>query len=304
MTAINAINSAISKGRDLAATAGVVGQALDAFGIPNPISGALNTLFGNGTGLGAGDNRRDLNNFISTVSKLNGFSRPNHFYVEIAPPIVMRDKTDDLRTLPFLCESANLPGVALATSEIRRYGYGPTEKKPYAPIFVDTSMTFLVDGSGLIQNFFYKWMNSIVKFDSMPWGNGVQAGGKTLFPFEVNYKEQYATDIIITTVDDANNDIVTVRLTEAYPIFMGDVSLSWADTDSISRLPITFAYFNWKIENINYSQLQKERSPGLIQNLLKVGTAIQVLADIKKPNNVADVINVVNNSKIALGAFR
>ena len=120
-------------------------------------------------------------------------------------------------------------------------------------------------------------------------------------PFEVNYKEQYATDILITTVDEANNDIINVRLTKAFPVFMGDISLGWNDTDSIARLPITFTYYNWKIENININQLTENRSPGLVQSLLKASTAIQTLSTLRKPNNVADIVNVVNNTKLAIG---
>jgi len=299
-TAAQAINSAISKGRD---AIGAVNAIADLPGVPNGIKTAIGSLFGTGGGVPTGQNRRDLNNFLGTVSKLRGFSRPAYFYVEIAPPLMMRGDSDSARSLSLLCESANLPGVSLATSDIRRYGYGPIEKKPYAPIFVDTTLTFFADASGLVQKFFYKWMNGIVKFDEMPYGPLGQVGANQLAPFEVNYKEQYSTDILVTTVDESNNDIITVRFTEAFPFFMGDISLGWGDTDSISRLPVTFTYFNWKIENININQLAGTQAPGLIQNLLKVGTAIQTLASIKKPNNVADVLNVVNNAKIAIGGL-
>lgn len=304
MTAINAINSAISKTRDAVGSAAAIGDAVSNLpGVPDGLRNAIGSLFGTGRGLPPSQNRRDLNNFLGTASKLRGFARPSQFYIEIRPPYMMRDETENARTLAFLCESANLPGVSLATTDIRRYGYGPVERKPYAPIFVDTTMTFLTDASGLVQKFFYKWMNGIVKFDETVFGPVGQAGLSTIAPFEVNYKNQYSTDILVTTVDEVNNDIINVRFTEAYPIFMGDVNLGWGDTDSISRLPITFTFFNWKIEKININQLQERRSPGAIQSLLKVGTAIQTLATLRKPNNVADVINVVNNAKIAIGGL-
>jgi hypothetical protein len=300
-TASDSINRVISKGRDALGAAAAIA---DLPGVPAGIKNAVGSLFGLTGGLTPSQNRRDLNNFLGTISKVKGFTRPAYFYVEIAPPYMMRDESETARNLTFLCESANLPGVSLATSEIRRYGYGPVERKPYAPIFVDTTMTFFADASGIVQKFFYKWMNGIVKFDELPFGPIGQIGAYPLAPFEVNYKDQYKADILITTVDEANNDIVNVRFRDAYPIFMGDINLGWGDTDSISRLPITFTYFNWKIEKININQLQSTRSPGLIQNLLKVGTAIQTLATLRKPNNVADIINVVNNTKIALGGLR
>ena len=299
-TASESINSFISKSRDVAGSANAL---LDLPGVPSELRNAVGSLFGTGRGLAPGQNRRDLNNFLGTVSKLKGFTRPSYFYVEISTPRMMTRDSNSARTLAFLCETANLPGVSLATTDIRRYGYGPFERKPHSPAFVDMTMSFFVDASGLVQKFFYKWINGIVKFDELPFGPVGQTQTTKLAPFEVNYKENYKADILITTVDESNNDIVNVRLRDAYPIFMGDVNLGWGDNDSISRLPITFTYYNWKIENININQLQETRSPGLIQSLIKTGTAIQTLASIRKPNNVADVINVVNNAKIALGGI-
>lgn len=300
MAISNSINGLISKGRDVAGTANAL---VDLPGIPDGVRNSVRSLFGTGTGLPPSRNRRDLNNFLSTASKLNGFTRPSYFYIEIAPPPMLVSERDTMRNLAFLSESANLPGVSFATSEVRRYGYGATERKPYAPIFVDTNISFFVDGSGLIQKFFYKWMNGIVKFDETVNGKGATYGRNTLQPFEVNYKDQYATDILITTVDENNNDIVNVRLTKAFPIFMGDISLGWNDTDSIARLPITFSYYNWKIENINVNQVSENRKPGVVQSLIKASTALQTLSTLRKPNNVADIINVVNNTKLAIGGL-
>ncbi len=300
MSASKALNGVISKGRDIAGTANAL---VDLPGVPESVKESVRSLFGTGKGLKPSQNRRDLNNFLANTSKLNGFTRPSYFYVEIAPPPMLTDESTTARNLAFLSESTNLPGVALATTEIRRYGYGPTERKPYAPIFVDTNMSFFVDGAGTIQKFFYKWMNGIVKFDETVNGRGARYGTNILQPFEVNYKDQYATDILITTVDESNNDIINVRLTKAFPIFMGDISLSWGESDSIARLPITFTYYNWKIEKINVNQVQENRKPGLIQSLIKASTALQTLATIRKPNGVADIINVVGKTKSAIGGL-
>lgn len=294
------IGGIIAKGRN---AAGIANNLVDLPGIPSGVRDSVRSLFGTGTGLKPSQNRRDLNNFLATTSKLNGFTRPSYFYIEIAPPQMLLRDADSARTLTFLSESANLPGVALATSDVRRYGYGPTERKPYAPIFVDTNISFFVDGTGLVQKFFYKWMNGIVKFDETVNGSGATYGRFNIQPFEVNYKDQYSTDILITTVDEANNDIINVRLTRAFPIFMGDVSLGWNDTDNIARLPMTFTYYNWKIEKINVNQVSENRKPGLVQKLIKAGTALQTLASLRKPRNVADILNVVNNSKIAIGGL-
>ena len=266
-------------------------------GMPSGIKDALDVLTGGNKGLAPKDNRRDMNNFLSTINRYNGLTRPSYFYIEIAPPKCMKFRASEASDLAFLAESANLPGVALATSEIRRYGYGPTEKKPYAPVFTDTTLSFMVDGQGMIQKFFASWLGSIVHFSQTPSGKSYMTGDNMLDPFEVNFKDQYETDILITTVNDNNDDIITYRFKRAFPIFMGDVALSWADSDSIARLPITFTFYNWSIENLNMNQLrQAGPNSGLLQKALSVGTAIQTLASLRKPTGVADIINTVGNT--------
>jgi hypothetical protein len=254
----------------------------------------------------APDSLSDINKFRSTISAKNGLLRTNKFYVEIGPPPMMAGAGNEVaKIIPFLTEATNVPGMSLATSEIRRYGYGPIERKPYAPVFTDQTFTFLGDGTGQVHQFFYSWMNGIVKSDRMPYSSfGVGYNG--LRPFEVEYKSEYATDIRITVLDEANKKVIVVILHEAYPIFMGDTALSWADNDNIMRFPVTFTFFNWSLEEIDLSGLLDSGGGGnlsLLQRILKVGSAIQTISSIRKPTGVADVINIVNNSKIAIGGL-
>lgn len=249
------------------------------------------------------DSLTDINKFRSAISKNNGMLRNNHFYVEIYPPRMMGFQTETTKLIPFLCEAASLPGMSLATSEIRRYGYGPIERKPYLPIFTDQNFTFLGDGTGSVHRFFYDWMNGIVKSDRAPYSVfGVGYNGSR--PFEIAFKEDYATDIKITVLDDSNKKVIVLTLHEAYPLFMGDIAMNWSDNDNLMRVPVSITYFNWSLEEIDIGALLEQPGQGnlsLFQKILKVGTAVQTLATIRKPTGIADVVNVVNNSKIAVG---
>lgn len=252
---------------------------------------------------------RGLNLMLSKLNKLNGVSRPSLFYVKINPPLFLNAVGKVTEDLQFLTESCSLPGISLATTDIRRFGYGPTEKKPYAPIFTDQTMTFLGDGRGTVHKFFYQWLNGMVKFNSPNGDTSLTVKGSAygVPTFEVAYKTQYRTDIEIVTYDELHRQIIIVKMYDAYPIFMGDVALNWNDTDSIMRIPITFSYFNWERTNISIDYTAGEKptdnSLSLLQKLNKVGNAIQTLSTIRKPRNVADVINAVNNSQIAVGKF-
>lgn len=284
------LSDIFSKGRDVAGAANAVRDYL-----PPQITTAIDSVLGaNILPLGA---RKGINGFRSTINNLGGMQRSNHFYVTIPNPRILTGDIGPI-LLPFLTDTINLPGVSLATTDVRRYGVGPIERKPYAPIFTDTQMSFYGDGSGTVHKFFYKWLNGIVKFD-----NGVHGkpGYNGLRPFEVEYKKDYAVDIILTTVDEKERKLMEFKLYDAYPIALGDINMSWADTDGYIKIPVTFTFNRWKRTDISLDIDEEFAGLSTIQKILKAGSAIQTLASLKKPGNVADIINVVNNSKIAVG---
>ena len=283
-----------TRGREVAGGANALREYL-----PSEITNGIDSIFG-GNILPVGV-RKGISGFRSTINSLNGLQKPNHFYVTIPNPSIMMGDIGPI-LLPFLTESANIPGISLATSDIRRHGYGVIEKKPYAPIFVDQQMTFLGDASGVVHKFFYQWMNGIVKFDGHANGrrgfNGASA-------FEVEYKKRYAVDITISAIDEVDRKIMEVKLFEAFPIAMGDINLNWSDTDSYVRIPITFTFKNWKRTDISLDLdelLGEDLSP--VQRILKAGTAIQTLSKIRRPSNVSDINNIVNGSKTAIGSIK
>ena len=289
-----ALNNLFTAATNIGGAAGALREYL-----PQEITNGIDSILGaNILPLGA---RKGIQGFRSRIDNLGGLQRPNLFYVTIPNPRILQGDIGPI-LLPFLTESAALPGVSLATSDVRRYGYGPNEKKPYVPIFTDMNMTFLGDNSGTVHKFFYKWMNGIVKFDEFPNGKSGYNGVK---PFEVEYKRAYATDITITCVDEVEKNLIEIKLYDAYPIFMGDVSLNWNDTDSVARIPIGFTYYKWKRTDISInleSILGEDLSP--VQRLLKAGTAIQALSKVRKPQNINDILSVVNNSKQAVGNIK
>lgn len=300
MAISDSINGVISKGFGVAGAVSAVAPIL-----PEPLRKSLNSVFGFG---GTGPTgRKNIAGFLSAVNKYQGLARTNHFYVSVpTPPVVATlggSERLTSREIPFLCESASLPGVSLATSEVRRYGSGVIEKKPYAPIFTDQAFTFYGDNTGAVHKFFYSWLNGIVKYDErIPVG---RMGKNNAFPFEVEYKTEYAVDITITCINEADQTISEVVLQDAYPIFLGDVSLSWSENDSFVKFPVTFTYYNWKLTtmNVNAAIRSPQNNLSTIQRLVKAGTAIQTLATLRRPSGVADIVNVIGNSRIALGGL-
>jgi len=229
-------------------------------------------------------------------------------YVTFTPPKVfgILDNPQDNAAVNLLCqhraESFPQPGVSLATSEVRRYGIGPIERKPYVPLFLDVGLSFIGDSQGVIHKYFYLWMNSIINFTNLPTGNSPSdAFGKQ--PFEVEYKENYTTTVEIVTFDEAQNKVGIVRLYNAHPVQIGEVQRSWGDENTLVRIPIQFTYSHWAYDELDLTLRFRKTEPttkGLFTDIMRATSVLQGITATKRPSHIGDILNVVNTGSTLL----
>lgn len=183
----------------------------------------------------------NINEFKSQIT--SGFQRNNKFFVRFIAPPVMRTPSliNTVNKMEFWCDGARIPGVAMGVHPVLRYGYGAMERKPFAPLFTEITMTFLQDGAGDIWTLFYEWMRQINNFD---FSRSIARSNINSGVYELNYKDDYATPIEITTFNEGGEISNRIIMREAYPIYMGEVGYNWADPN-ITRLPITFTSADW-----------------------------------------------------------
>jgi hypothetical protein len=150
-------------------------------------------------------------------------------------------------------ESVRVPGIAINTSQVNRYGIGPIQKFPNNGNFTDTSMTFLCDRDSIMWVFFYHWLNGVFAFDEE---NPDNSNGTDVNTYRTNYKEDYISNIDIDVYNynsASNNDMGSVsssfRLYDAFPTSMNDVNLDWGTTNNTVKLTITFAFTDWVFLN-------------------------------------------------------
>jgi hypothetical protein len=151
--------------------------------------------------------------------------------------------------IPFEVEATNLPGVAFATDENRRYGYGAFNLKPYVPIFDTLDMTVRSDSDGLLYNFFQSWMKLVINYDM---GNGI--GGQTGLgsgkygagtPYEIMYKSDYVTSAVVSVYPpQGGNPTIIVNINDCYPIHIGNAQVDWSD-QKLLKFPVTLAFSSW-----------------------------------------------------------
>ena len=167
--------------------------------------------------------------FQQTIAN-KGLARQNRFQVLI-PNLV------DGELISLLCQSSNMPG---ATVQVKRQTlFGPSFIRPASINYGETvQMSFLVDKNMNVRKIFDGWIHSIINPSS----------------FTVNYKDEYARDIIIYQLDEGENITYSLRLVDAFPISLGSLSVNQAALDRFHILPVTFSYRYWETIDISNSE--------------------------------------------------
>jgi hypothetical protein len=196
--------------------------------------------------------------FKAEVNQKAGFQRTNRFLMTFPTPRLLVGLSYDgafdgsgfpnmevNRNIEMWCESITLPGYQLMTHDVRRWTYGPIEKRPFAPNFSQLQAVFLADGDGAIWRFFNDWTQSIIPHDTDRGINGPSKRGYSGEAYEVQYKSLYVTELNIYTYHENGDPIQNIVCREAFPSQIGDVSLNWGDNNNLVRLQITFDFLDW-----------------------------------------------------------
>lgn len=187
----------------------------------------------------------NINGMMGTINANGGLTKASKFLVTITAPV----QGTLLSDIPFFCEAAHLPGIAFQTDEIRMAGYGNIEKRPYATIFQDVQLTFLNDSDGKVLNFLHSWVQAVYNFNDDISPYAVTAKGLPNNTFA--YPTDYFGTVEITHYDDVENTVITYSLKEAYPINIGEVSVDWNSSDTLTKIPVTFSYTYWVAETLD-----------------------------------------------------
>jgi len=195
----------------------------------------------------------NINQFSSSLNRF-GLSRNNRFEVQITPPAGIfgrfsQSAINDRDLIVGYAEASSLPGISLHTSDVRRQGYGPLEKKPQIPVFQDWTCTFLGDRGGILLNFFHQWMRLIINSTSRNEKTVNGAGS-----YEVEYKKDFETRINIDLLNEQNESTIRILLEGAYPTYVPDIPLDRGNDNTIMKIPVTFTFLEF--ENLTFLKPQ------------------------------------------------
>lgn len=173
-----------------------------------------------------------VNEFISSTIYSQIANLPNTLFTNIIPSLTGGDKdtakgSTYSRYLALQCESAELPGKTLQTSEVKIYG--PTFKLPYMAQYQDITLSFISTGDFWERKLFDKWINSIIPNDTHN------------LRYQNEQSTKYTSKITIMQYDELITQIYALELIDAFPIGIASQPLSWSE-DGAHKLSVQFAY--------------------------------------------------------------
>lgn len=172
-----------------------------------------------------------LTEFISAV-KTKGLMPSNRFKVEFSlPGSVLNAPSNtsfnpDLRNVFLYCDSVQLPGLSISTTQSRTYG--EFREMPYERLFDNINLSFYVDNSMDTKALFDTWIHSIQNPASR----------------QLAYYNDYITDMTIYVLDKANKSQYSVKLYECYPKSVSPIQMDTASKD-VMKLQVSINYRYW-----------------------------------------------------------
>jgi hypothetical protein len=209
-----------------------------------------------------------LNEFLSILHD-DGYARPSRFEVVIKPPKRIAGtaaaaqmnnpapfQLDEFagdgttRHVSMKCSTITMPGRTFTTVE--QDHYGPNRQVVNsAPNFGDITAKFqMVGTNGNDIKYFHAWQDMAVN----------------AFDYTVGYYDDYVGEVDIYLLDNQDQRKFGLRLEEAFPKIVGDVSLSMESADSVVDLDVTFMYRKWQPLEGN-SNIPKRITQGLFDLL-------------------------------------
>lgn len=234
----------------------------------------------------------NISDFTSDI-RTRGVVRTNSFLAYIVPPRGLRNKYGDTKKFIIRCDSASIPSASLINHELYRYGYGVQESAPYSLQFEPINLSFIMDSQAEIYTFFYRWMNTIINYNTGSRGiNSVNAPGH--YAYEVGYKSDYATQVRVAVYNEKAQNIIQITLNDAFPTSISEIQMNWADDNQIVKINVPMYYRDFSIETINPMQLEETFNtplstlagsnvlrPGVVDTLNSQGISPDLAAAVK-----------------------
>jgi len=163
------------------------------------------------------------------------------------------------KILTYRCESLNIPGVQLGTTDYKLYGGMPSLKIPNTRTFDEVQMTFLATRFMKDKYIFEEWIDKISDFTN----NNISYYNDCSSDIRIDVYNEKVTDMISGDSDtkfDENGQVVfsttpigterkielvpvySLRLINSIPTRVETVQVGWGEVDQLFKYSVNFSY--------------------------------------------------------------
>jgi len=195
---------------------------------------------------------------ISLLDK--GVSRPTLYSVQL--PRISREASDYIN---FFCKTTSIPEVRLESASINgQSNMGIVRQQPTSMIFGKPfTMTIIENSDFLVYKELRNWFNLTTQNANQLGGLTGRAGGRSQ---RMNYYDTYVSDFELVKLEQRDNPVgtegsldpnanyknpLTVKFLNAYPVSIGDISLSSDSFDSYTEFSVSFNYESYNVSGMN-----------------------------------------------------
>lgn len=169
-----------------------------------------------------------LQEFKSNIDKY-GTARPSRYDILISGPNTPIVTSEISELLSTRCESANIPGIQIVTTNNKLYGGHPDFNIPNGRKHDEVQLTFLETEEYKIKYFFEEWHSKITDMK-----NG-----------QISYYKDICKDIDIRMYSDkdnlTNSFVYEIKLIDAIPTRTEIISINWSDVDQLFKLTVNIS---------------------------------------------------------------
>jgi hypothetical protein len=204
-----------------------------------------------------------INQFRSEIQQ-NGYLKPHDYNLIISlPPILSGtsifgsndNSISSSNMSPLLSMRINecrSPLLTLISSDVNRYGIGPTQKMPHNVQFQDMWISIICDKYGMMWNFWHTWLNKVFSF-SPPYNASTGSVNNGNASYTTEYKSNYSTNMTLTIYDQVAKTVLEFIMSMSFPIQMREVTLAWNLQNEIVLLNINLSYKDYTITGSSVS---------------------------------------------------
>lgn len=221
-----------------------------------------------------------MNDVKAVSTKYEGLVKSSRYAIRIVPVgslLTSLGYGDFLRDFTYLSDSAEMPGRAFMSIDVRYYG--PNFKLPFQSQYEDMSITFLCRTQSLERQFFDDWMEIINPTNLWDFNYRDSYRAKIeIFQLAMHAEQNSTPDAAAgpnrntSTQPTAPKSVYKWTVWDAYPVTVNPQPVTWAD-DSVQRLSIGFTYTKWTREG-------RDTTPGTFRDNFIRGSEVIGLGQI------------------------